>query len=93
MRHRPIATILSALVLYVLPAFAVRDGEVRNPIDTEPMSFGSVFVGVLAIGAGWLIADPVHRAVFGRAPTSEQRIVWTIGLVFGGALVVGLMRS
>lgn len=80
-------------LLYVLPALAVRDAEVRNPVDSVPISLSNLLLGALALWISWLIADIAHRTAFGRAPTSEQRVVWVIGLIFGGALVIGLLRN
>lgn len=93
MRWLTHVAIVSAPLLYVVPVLAVRDGEVRSPIDTAPISLSSLFLGALALGACWLIADTAHRTVFGRAPTSEQRIIWAIGLLVGVAIVVGLLRN
>ncbi|MCZ2114622.1 MAG: hypothetical protein LC131_12440 [Anaerolineae bacterium] len=88
-----IATVFYSALLYVLPAFAVIDGDVRNPVETPYISVGSLLWWVIAAVVCWLISSAAHRSVFARAPTNEQRTIWTIALLLGGATIIGFLRS
>ena len=76
-----------------LPAVTVMGSEGRVPIEPTSLSIEDLIFGVLILGAGWFVADIAFRAVNGRAPTGGQRIVWTILIIFGGAVLVSVLRQ
>lgn len=87
------ALVFSAVLLNTIFCYAVVDGEVRNPAITSSISPGSLIWWGIAAVVCWAISGATHRAVFKRAPTTNQQATWTISLLLGGAAVVGLMRS
>ena len=86
-------TCLAGIVGVVASAASAEDRYGVEPPGRGNFNFGSLIVLILVLGGGYLVVDIAFRSLNGRAPSSEERIIWTIILVFGGALILGVLRK